>query len=245
MTEGIKGKIINAHNATLGWLDVVGHVLSCGGECFNTIVQIEKPTEINEKLHDSFLQLCNDYDVEIPQTSANTIFPKSLCKRHPRRKELFEYYTANYKRFKRRRWGTYFGRMTSWPFTSNAQQINQLDEIIRILKRRSNVFAAAYTIQICSPEKNFCQRRGAPCLNSIFLQLEKQPSRLNMLAIYRNHDIISKAYGNYIGLGRLMNFLRERTRFSLGTLTCVSSHAYIDSSIPREKLKTLIQSRDS
>jgi hypothetical protein len=74
---------------------------------------------------------------------------------------------------------------------------------------------------------------GGPCLHYIFLQLDSDLRTMNMLAIYRNHDFANKAYGNYVGLGDLLEFLCYETNFNVGKLTCVSSHAFIESKYKR------------
>lgn len=237
-----KGVLLSASNISIGWLKAVEHILSCGGKCFNLIVQIEKPTETDRGINDAFLRVCERHKIPFPQKAANTIFPQSIYKRsHKSRERLFGRYIRIYPKVKRGKWGTYFGRMIEWPFIEEEQPINQLEKVIQTMRNRSNVFASAYTIQICSPERNFCQPRGGPCLNFITLQLEKATGRLSMRALYRNHDFITKAYGNYLGLGYLLKFLCDQTKFSLGTLTCVSSHAYINSSVPRNKWKALLK----
>jgi hypothetical protein len=51
---------------------------------------------------------------------------------------------------------------------------------------------------------------------------------LGVLAVYRNHDFLQKAYGNYWALCNLLCFLAKETNTIAGPLTCVSSHAYVE-----------------
>jgi hypothetical protein len=67
---------------------------------------------------------------------------------------------------------------------------------------------------------------GGPCLNYVALQLDS-PRVLNALAVYRNHDFIQRAYGNYLGLGYVMEFICDQTGYSMGKLNCLSSHTSI------------------
>ena len=48
---------------------------------------------------------------------------------------------------------------------------------------------------------------------------------VSLLAIYRSHDFISRAYGSYLGLGRLLQFVAHESGFPAGELTCVSASA--------------------
>jgi len=49
-----------------------------------------------------------------------------------------------------------------------------------------------------------------------------------MSLIYRNHHYIARFLGNLIGLGRLQAFVAKEAKVSVGSLTCVSTHAEID-----------------
>ena len=64
---------------------------------------------------------------------------------------------------------------------------------------------------------------GFPCLSHISLTLYK--GRLNMTALYRNQHFIRKAYGNYLGLSRLLRFICREVGCEAGALVCVAAHA--------------------
>jgi hypothetical protein len=65
--------------------------------------------------------------------------------------------------------------------------------------------------------------RGFPCLSHISLTLVQ--GRLHMTAIYRNQHFIRRAYGNYVGLARLMRFFTQEVECEPGEILCVASHA--------------------
>jgi hypothetical protein len=48
--------------------------------------------------------------------------------------------------------------------------------------------------------------------------------------MHRNHIYIARGLGNFIGLGRLQAFVAEHAGATLGSLTCISTHAEIDHS---------------
>jgi hypothetical protein len=68
--------------------------------------------------------------------------------------------------------------------------------------------------------------RGFPCLSHISVTLVEET--LHMSAVYRNHDFMGRAYGNYLGLGRVLHFLSTESGYSVGELLCVSTHAAVE-----------------
>ena len=65
-----------------------------------------------------------------------------------------------------------------------------------------------------------------------------------MTALYRHQTYMSRAYGNFLGLARLMHFLVNESvkELKVGELLIVASHAEIDSGA-RDAAKTLLESR--
>jgi hypothetical protein len=43
-----------------------------------------------------------------------------------------------------------------------------------------------------------------------------------------NHYYIARGLGNFIGLGRLQEFIADQAGVSVGPLTCISTHAEVD-----------------
>ena len=79
--------------------------------------------------------------------------------------------------------------------------VNQLDNIINAINNRSKKHKAAYTIYIQKPGCETIRPRGGPCLNYIAVQIEKkETSEIGLLCVYRSHDFLERAYGNYWGL---------------------------------------------
>jgi hypothetical protein len=60
---------------------------------------------------------------------------------------------------------------------------------------------------------------------------------IDLVAVYRNHDFLKKALGNYIGLGQLLQFIAAESDKKPGRVVCHSVHAYCDEP---NRLKTLI-----
>jgi len=229
---------IEGDNVTTAWAEAVRLIHAHGGELNNLTVSIAAPTQIEENIHGAYKQLLVTNNLKTLKQVVYTVFPYPIYEEvNHDAGELFRKYNQPngiYDRLKRKyphqfRWGTYFRRMTHYPIASNDgghQAINQLSEIIAMMSTRRRVFRAAYTINIQVPGKDCRLPRGAPCLNYIALQLNNSKV-LDFLAVYRNHDFIQRAYGNYLSLGYLMKFLCDQTGYTLGTLHCVSSHATI------------------
>lgn len=236
----MSGFMIEAPNVSIAWLKGIKHLLGCGGECFNLIVQIANPTELETPIHEAYEQLVASHGLLTIKQVTYTVFPHSLYIDPPVAKDaskLFDVYNRRngiFDRLQQRypgkmRWGSYFRRMTHYRGLDkggHAVTTNQLQRIIKMLRERGRMYKAAYTISIGIPPVDGRRIMGGPCLNYMALQLDS-PKVLNLLAVYRNHDFIQRTYGNYLALGYLMEFLCEQTGYTLGTLTCVSSHASI------------------
>lgn len=130
------------------------------------------------------------------------------------------------------RTGTYFGRMISWP-GKTAGGTNQLADRItglrrarRSNKRKRNVDDIAIGgeaealdddilgLQIYSARDR--RERGFPCL--VHVDFTLFDGRLSLAAVYRHQYLVTKAYGNLLGLARLLGFLAHQTGYEVGEL---------------------------
>jgi hypothetical protein len=59
--------------------------------------------------------------------------------------------------------------------------------------------------------------RGFPCM--VHIDLTVYDNKLHLLAVYRHQLLITKGYGNLVGLGRLHRFLAQQTGYELGELS--------------------------
>lgn len=165
-----------------------------------------------------------------PKAVAYTIFPFNMPRSFTARARLFSKYISKFYPWTRSQahsgWGTYFHRMIAYPSTTTP--VNQLENIISAINDRSSTSRAAYTIVIQRPGGETVRPLGGPCLNYIAVQIKKgNPNILSLLATYRNHDFLTRAYGNYWGLCELTKFIAHETNSRPGALTCVSSHAFV------------------
>lgn len=150
--------------------------------------------------------------------------------------------------------GTYFSRMITWP-GKEPGGTNQLE--LRISRIRSefargnrtnntldvDVGADALTseplagVQVYEPTDQRMQ--GFPCL--VHIDLTLVDGTLHCTAVYRHQYLITKAYGNLVGLSRLMHFLCEQTGAECGELVVVATLANAEPS-HRPKPRALAES---
>ena len=132
--------------------------------------------------------------------------------------------------------GTYFSRMLTWP-GREAGGINQLNERIQVLRttqrqgRRTvnvnDIDLAADALTVDADEQDDLRGlqtyaasdrrpRGFPCLTHIDLTL--LGGTLHATAVYRHQYLVEKAYGNLLGLSRLLEFLCQQAGCRPGEL---------------------------
>ncbi|SDS47904.1 hypothetical protein SAMN05216371_0007 [Streptomyces sp. TLI_053] len=91
----------------------------------------------------------------------------------------------------------------------------------------SQIGAWATSVQVPGKDKKL---RGFPCLSHCSFQLDRDRV-LHALAHYRSHYMVERAYGNYLGLGRLLAYLAQQSEVQPGTLTVVAGHAQIEGNL--------------
>lgn len=227
------------------WLEVVKRLMISQWRLRNLTVQIRRPEIFCGVIDQQISEFASREGLLGPRHVAYTIFPENLYYLLNGAGHVFRSYNRKngwYERTKRKTpstWGTYFRRMTHYERDGH-EPVNQLEKIINAINTRKDVHGAAYTIVLQQPGADTARKMGGPCLNYIAVQMESgNPPLLGMLAVYRNHDFLKRAYGNYWGLCNLIKFLARETKSDCGPLTCVSSRAYVDGK--KTALKTLIE----
>ncbi len=223
--------LIQAGTIGEAWADVCNHVLANHNDVRNLLVTISDPASLDSELHAAVDDFCRVEGLLTPKHVAYTIFPKGLAEGRSA-DELYHVYNRPrgfFERVSRRRrgWGTYFRRMTC--YEAKGGRVNQLHRIIEAINKRAECHRAAYTMLIQQPGPDNARRRGGPCLNYIALQLHPgEPRTIGLLAVYRNHDVVERVYGNYLGLAWLLAFICGETGSQVGPLSCLSSRAYVE-----------------
>lgn len=128
-------------------------------------------------------------------------------------------------------WGTYFGRLTNFGGGKN-----QLESIICALSNWRMKPEAALVAHVSAPTLDTIKPIGSPCLQYVEI-LWARDDTIDLVAVYRNHDFLKKALGNYIGLGCLLKFICDETGKKPGRIVCHSVRAYCEQP---GRLRTLI-----
>jgi hypothetical protein len=243
---------IHGTNLSEAWLASMEHLLAIGGKEIHLITVIDSTAFENLAVRrrlDEFLAVRQSR--QNVSTVANTIFPASLYLPHLGEAAQDHLYTMHRegdgirRRLRRNRSVTYFDRLTAWP--GNDGPYNQLQRVIERIGNgeRRNPLSSAYELALTVPATDTESTEdlriytpgtdnstmGFPCLSHI--SLTSTNGSLHMTAMYRNQHFLRKAYGNYVGLSRLLGFLSHETDLRPGELMCIATHA--DAEIRQDK----------
>lgn len=231
------GTWIEAPDVSTAWLAGAERLLLAGGHESNLAVRILEPLREREAIR----RLVEEFGarrrrgrgtwMEI-RTVAETIFPSSFYRRaasNPERHlyELERRTRRVVRRHPANRRGTYFQRLVAYP-GENGEEVNQLETVVAKLRRAAELGRRngnAYELVIFHPQRDR-NPIGFPCLSYVSVTLNE--GRLDATAMYRNQYLLERAYGNYIGLGRLQHFLASESGFEVGELMCVASHVRLE-----------------
>jgi thymidylate synthase len=219
------------------WVEASRKLIREGDEAYNVLIEVTEPVTHDAqdveviKFVNTFLceRGCGANPVS---TVCNTIFPQTLLQAHGSPK-FYDVYREKVfgKLTKSKQWGRYFERMTR-KIDRKGQPYNPLDKIIEKLKKQNGAktpYKAAYELTIYDPALDRKRYRNAPCLS--YLSFKRHPDLgLTLTAVYRNQTYITRCLGNLIGLGRLQAFVAKEAGLKVGTLTCLSTHAELDTS---------------
>lgn len=170
---------------------------------------------------------------QIIHTVANTIFPASYWRiSGGNRQKLFDIYIKNFSRIKtlassKNSRGTYFGRLIAFgPGPNNG---NQLEYIISQYNSRTGVRRSMFQASIFDPGQDHVSSAQLPfpCLQHV--SFVPQGNSLTINAFYATQQIYEKAYGNYLGLCRLGDFMSHEMGLTLGRMNCFVGVAKLDS----------------
>jgi len=162
-------------------------------------------------------------------TIASTIFPASMW--NPSLQNDAE---VLYKRYDKawpgiskcpaNRNGVYFRRLTAFePSNSQEQLINQL-RFITDTYRRGNHRKSALQASILDPRRDHTHQpqKGFPCLQQVaFTPLDGKG--MSVTGFYATQYQFEKAYGNYLGLHALGEFMAKQLGLKLTKVVCIAS----------------------
>lgn len=223
-------KVIVSQTFQTAWISAVNFLSTQKWEYCNLVVQVTDTNAFDEQVNERICLFATENQVLQPKHVAYTIFPFGQYYGKGSAEQLYHNYINRFYPWTRKRprkgWGTYFYRMIN--YESKGRIINQLRNIINSINSRQKTYKACCTLGLIYPGSETIRVMGAPCLNYIAVQLQPgTPGSVNFLCVYRNHDFLERAYGNYWGLCELLQFISSETDLVPGNLTCISSHAYI------------------
>lgn len=172
-------------------------------------------TALDAKLDDEHSHSC--------QTVASTIFPLSLWNEKLPREDLFERYNKIFPRINHHQAnhnGTYFQRLIS--FGPNDE--NQLENVLITYNRTHR--RSAFQASIFTPGEDHKPTPflGFPCLQHVMFT-PINDDELYVTGIYAVQYLFKKAYGNYLGLCHLGQFMAHEMDRKLTQMSCVANVA--------------------
>jgi hypothetical protein len=196
-------------------------------------------TKLIHEVLDAELRANDEFQIE---TVAGTIFPHSLWNRGARKEQLFETYLSilpKIRKYQQNRRGTYFQRLIA--FENEDQPVNQLKHIIDAwnsgLRRHSALQASIF-----DPSRDHVRSKmlGFPCLHQVALTPigTDGTGGLAISGFYATQHVFEKAYGNYLGLCRLGQFLAHEMNLHLVRMTCIAAKGVLGD-YPKSSLSKL------
>jgi thymidylate synthase len=251
--------LIKQNNLSLAWLEALEYLNTCTkGKAINLSVVFNTSNLEDNRIRTVIDEVLIDHNDQNVNTIANTIFPQALYLPDKfgdkARSHLYEMSGKGYtyaKRMPANVYGRYIQRLIAYP--GKDRTINQLEGTVLRLRREvesRNPFSSIYELGIADPADDMeigadmrinrpdydTRTRGFPCLSHISLTLvDKQ---IHMTALYRNQQFFRKAYGNYVGLSRLLAFFCRETGCEAGEIMCVATHA--DAELSRLQITAVI-----
>ena len=179
---------------------------------------------------------------------ANTIFPISLWNPNADRRLLYERYRRicpRILRHRRNRNGVYFQRFIAYGDGSSTQGgVNQLEHIVQTW-HRGNHRRSALQAAVFDPlaDHSHQRQRGFPCLQQVAFAGAK--GGLSVTGFYATQYIFERAYGNYLGLFRLGQFMAHEMKLRLEQVICVASPAKLSGGRKRDLSELAAQVKDA
>ena len=219
-------KVITATDIVDGWTQATNILLNdAGGKRKGLTIHINEPSmpePISLRAHDAARI---DHSIKSVADVANTIFPRKGRLWARNISDFTNWYNKAYRRRKTGTWGTYFQRMVDF----GPNHVNQIEQVLKGLNDWGGRHSAAFVIHLSSAELDKPRKIGGPCLQ--YLQVgDVGGNQMGMTAVYRSHDYYQKALGNFLGLSRLLHYLCEKTGKDVGSITCLSSYAFLSGS---------------
>ena len=234
--------LVVGRNLSEAWIEAMTHLLELpSGKTHHLDVAFPSSAEEDSVIRaalDGLIRKAGHGSQPHPvATVANTIFPLALYHPHLGLKARERLYSLHgtamelQRRLPAQERESYFDRLVAYP----GDGVNQLEFVIKRLAKQMTLagpHSSAYETGLSAPgvdemrihapghDRNFY---SFPCLSHISLTLQRP--QLHLTATYRNQALVSRGYGNYLGLSRLLRFIAAEVGADVGEVQCVATHA--------------------
>lgn len=222
--------VIQDDNLSRAWARTFLHVLDHRGKTISPfILTLTGFSERGEPVEDPAMRSALDaclaanhmWDIE---TVAWTIFPRRMWRiAKGDRHRLYELYIATFPRFqamnrKANGRGLYFERLIR--YGRGPKDGNQLEWLISQYTSRPAVRASMFQASVFDPGRDHVAQAqlGFPCLQHVTFVPESGTLTVN--AFYATQQLFDKAYGNWLGLCLLGQFMASEMGLRLARLNC-------------------------
>ncbi len=229
--------IIESANLSDAWAKLFLHIIEGSGKKASTVLLTWTKTGEDQAIENPIIRNALDNSLstigeQSIHTVANTIFPVTLWEKvQYNRHKLYERYLVIFPRIKslgcrKNDRGTYFQRLIAFGGDIRKGKRldqcngNQLEHIItgylESQKKRLTMFQAS----IFDPHRDHtvAPRLGFPCLQHLQFVPDKEEKTLTVNAYYATQKVVEKAYGNYLGIYRLGDFMAHEMQLSLSQI---------------------------
>ena len=236
--KAIAPHLVEGDNLSTVWAGIVAYIVDNPGKEISPLVvsldgfddngQIAEHAEVRESLDD----ICTSQDKPSIETVAFTIFPQRYWEIAGRdRHAFFELYRESFPRIQAMNRplngrGLYFERMVM--FGSGPCDGNQLEWVISQYRSRSGVRRSMLQASVFDPERDHVAtaQLGFPCLQNVSFEPTKEGLVVN--AFYATQQVFDKAYGNYLGLVNLGQFMASELQTCLARVNIFIGVAKLD-----------------
>lgn len=262
---------VRGSDVSAAWLAACQAMTADPPVAYHTVVRIENPLAEDPAVRAAVDGILRAASLRPVQTVANTIFPAAVAATSRDQLDLTRRYLKMLPTLRdmdpANKHGMYFERLISYP--GREGPVNQLDAIISRLRKETakagtgtGPLSAAYEAGFAVPDEDDGDRpaedcvsashvpvrvpgqdsrvRGFPCLSHCSFQLDRSGS-LHAMAHYRSQLMVERAYGNYLGLGRLLGYVAGQAGLRVGELTVTAGYASLDQ---QQRLKRFLASHD-
>lgn len=243
--------IIEGNSVAECWLKILNKICSISGKEISPLVVSIKVSKKDLKLKEELESEINSYlkilGVPNIEATAGTIFPVSLS--HGR-KTIYERYDKAWKYIRKNRLnnrGTYFRRLTAYG-EKYGKRKNQLKHIVDTyvgangktpIHRKSALIATTFDPLL---DHIPAPMLGFPCLQQVcFIPSD---GKLTMNAVYAKQYLSTRAYGNYLGLMRLGEFMASEMGLEFVELNCMVSMLDLGDKMTKGEAKELLHKYD-